>query len=79
MEVYTYVLRTGRAPEGYVGGRVWENREHRLPPGGHYQEYDVNPKVRGKNRGPERIVVDRTAGRGWYTPDHYNTFTPLTR
>ena len=75
--VYRYVLQHGQAPQGYVGGRTWENREHRLPPGGEYHEYDVNPKVRGVNRGAERIIVDLRARKGWYTADHYRTFTPI--
>ncbi|MEO7860306.1 MAG: ribonuclease domain-containing protein, partial [Nitrospirales bacterium] len=32
------------------------HRERRLPPG-HYREYDVNPKVRGRSRDAERIVI----------------------
>jgi guanyl-specific ribonuclease Sa len=76
-EVFAYVLRNGRPPRGYVGDRVWQNREHRLPAGGDYREYDVHPKIRGVNRGPERIIVDRTAGKGWYTGDHYRTFIPI--
>jgi ribonuclease T1 len=73
-EVLRHVRETGEAPEGYVGGRVFENRERNLPLGGHYHEYDVNPKVKGKNRGPERLVVDEASGKAWYTPDHYRTF-----
>jgi ribonuclease T1 len=76
-DVFTYVMKNGRAPVGYVGGRVWQNREHRLPAGGDYREYDVHAKVRGVNRGAERIIVDRPAGRGWYTGDHYRTFIPI--
>jgi ribonuclease T1 len=76
-EVFAYVLKNGRAPRGYVGDRVWQNREHRLPAGGDYREYDVHPKIRGVNRGPERIIVDRSAGKGWYTGDHYRTFIPI--
>lgn len=76
-EVFAYVIRNGRPPRGYVGDRVWQNREHRLPAGGDYREYDVHPKIRGVNRGPERIIVDRTAGKGWYTADHYRTFMPI--
>ena len=76
-EVFAYVMRNGRPPRGYVGDRVWQNREHRLPAGGDYREYDVHPKIRGVNRGPERIIVDRTAGKGWYTGDHYRTFIPI--
>jgi guanyl-specific ribonuclease Sa len=76
-EVFAYVLKNGRAPHGYVGDRVWHNRERRLPPGVDYREYDVHPKIRGVNRGPERIIVDRPAGKGWYTGDHYRTFVPI--
>lgn len=70
------------APEGYVGGRTFENREKRLPLTGptgkriHYKEWDVHPKIRGKNRGPERLVTgsDQSA---WFTADHYDTFIQL--
>lgn len=79
LEVYEHILRTGRAPEGYVGGRVWKNREHRLPSGGHYREYDIHPKVRGKNRGAQRIIVEIDTKKGWYTGDHYRTFIPIQR
>jgi len=78
LDVYACVLKNGRAPRGYVGGRVWQNREHRLPRGDNYREFDVHPKVRGVNRGAERIIVDMQTGKGWYTADHYRTFTPLT-
>ncbi len=74
LEVLRHVQETGKPPEGYVGGRVFENREGYLPPGGRYHEYDVNPKVKGKNRGPERLVIDQASGKAWYTPDHYRTF-----
>ncbi len=77
VEVYRYVLANGRAPEGYVGGRRWENRERRLPLYGSYREYDVNPKVHGVNRGAERIIVETRSGKGWYTGDHYRTFVPI--
>jgi ribonuclease T1 len=74
LEVFRHVRETGRPPEGYVGGRVWQNRERNLPLEGQYREYDVNPKLPGKNRGPERLVIDETSGNAWYTPDHYRTF-----
>jgi guanyl-specific ribonuclease Sa len=77
LEVYRHVLATGRAPAGYVGGRLWHNREHSLPPGGRYREFDVHPRVRGHNRGPERVIVDDATRRGWYTADHYRTFLPI--
>lgn len=79
IEVYQYVLSHHSAPSGHVGGRIWRNREKNLPPGGNYHEFDVNPKVRGRNRGAERIVVDYTTGKGWYTRDHYRTFILIPR
>lgn len=68
--------RGGEPPTGYVGGRRFENRERRLPPG-RYREYDVNPRVRGRDRGPERLVIEGRTGRAYYTPDHYRTFIPI--
>ena len=68
--------RGGAPPPGYVGGREFQNRERRLPPG-RYREYDVHPRVPGRDRGPERLVIDRATGRAYYTADHYRTFVPL--
>ena len=68
--------RHGDPLPGYVGGREFHNREHRLPPG-HYHEYDVNPKIRGRSRDAERIVIEQDSGRAYYSGDHYRTFTPL--
>ena len=67
----------GKALPGYIGGRVFQNRERRLPPG-HYREYDVSPKVRGRSRDAERIVIEQDTGRAYYTGNHYRTFIPLT-
>ncbi|WP_367865356.1 ribonuclease domain-containing protein [Pedobacter sp. WC2423] len=39
-----------------------------------YKEYDVNPKVKGQNRGAERIIIGADGTR-YYTGDHYKTFT----
>ena len=68
--------RGGEPPPGHVGGRVFGNRERRLPPGD-YREYDVNPKLRGRPRDAERIVVEQRTGKAYYTGDHYRTFVPL--
>lgn len=68
--------RGGEPLVGYVGGRAFHNRERRLPDG-RYREYDVYPRVPGRDRGPERLVVERTTGRAYYTRDHYRTFVPL--
>ena len=69
-----YVAKNGRAPQGYVGGTVFQNREGLLPQGTAYKEYDVNPKVSGQNRGAERIVIGSDGSR-YYTGDHYASFT----
>jgi len=68
--------RGGEPPSGYVGGRAFQNRERKLPRG-HYREYDVHPKRPGKNRGTERIVIERRTGKAYYTGDHYRTFVPM--
>src|SRR5215471_6514695 len=68
--------RNGEPLPGYVGGRVFGNRERRLPRGD-YREYDVNPKRPGKNRGTERIVIEQRTGKAYYSRDHYETFTPM--
>ena len=61
------VDETGKAPEGYKGGRSYENdgREGtQLLPGTDangdpiaYREWDVNPHQKGVDRGAERIVT----------------------
>ena len=68
--------RHGDPLPGYIGGREFQNREHRLPPG-HYHEYDVNSKIRGRSRDAERIVIEQDTGRAYYSSDHYRTFIPL--
>lgn len=70
--------RHGEPLPGYIGVREFQNRERRLPPG-HYHEYDVNPKIRGRSRDAERIVVEQDTGRAYYSRDHYRTFTQLNK
>jgi len=80
--VLEHIDKYGRAPKGYVGGRTFGNRERRLPRRDQagkpirYQEWDVNPKIRGKNRGAERLVTG-SDGTAYYTPDHYKTFIKI--
>lgn len=82
LENLQFIRSNGHAPEGYVGGREFQNREKRLPqkkPDGkkiRYSEWDVHPKEQGKNRGPERLVTgsDHSA---YYTKDHYKTFLKI--
>lgn len=81
-KVLAYVKAHGEAPPGTEGGRRFGNYEHRLPERDaqgralHYQEWDVQLKVRGRNRGAERLVTG-SDGRAWYTGDHYRTFTEV--
>lgn len=69
----------GQAPTDYKGGTQFKNYEERLPNMTRngdaimYTEYDVNPYVKGVNRGAERLVVD-FYGRSYITFDHYQTF-----
>ena len=70
--------RNGAAPQGYRGGKTYRNipvneGDQLLPEGVNYKEYDINPYVRGQNRGAERIVIGDDDSV-WYTNDHYHTF-----
>lgn len=76
--------QSANAP-GTRGGRGWDNDPRNpgeprpLPTADAsgkpitYQEWDVNPKAPGQNRGDERIVTG-SDGSAWYSPDHYGTF-----
>jgi len=68
--------RHGVPLPGYVGGKIFHNRERRLPRG-RYKEYDVNQKVPGRSRDAERLVIEQDSGKAYYTDDHYRTFLPL--
>lgn len=72
----TLQQRNGEPLPGYVGGRPFQNREGRLPPG-RYREYDVNRKISGRARDAERIVIEQNTGKAYYSGDHYRTFVPL--
>jgi hypothetical protein len=84
--VLQYIDEHNVAPPGYEGGRIFLNlgrdREQVLPrKDAHlkaitYHEWDVNPKVPGKNRGPERLVTG-SDGSAYYTADHYRTFIKI--
>lgn len=81
-EVLAYIRANDRAPEGYVGGRRFGNYEHNLPEKDNtgrkinYQEWDVNPKQQGRNRGAERLVTG-SDGKAWFTANHYNSFVEV--
>ncbi len=78
LEILTYIRINKRAPVKYVGGRIFYNREKRLPILNKnnqkigYLEWDVHEKVKGVNRGPERLITSQETA--YYTKDHYKTF-----
>ncbi|MGO3326241.1 ribonuclease domain-containing protein [Gordonia sp. (in: high G+C Gram-positive bacteria)] len=67
---------------GTHGGDAFRNSEGRLPKKTSngkkisYQEWDVNPKQRGRGRDAERIVTGSN-GSAYFTLDHYETFTAI--
>ena len=75
-----YIKIHQTAPDGYVGGRYFQNREKQLPLKTkhgtwiRYQEWDVHPQKPGTNRGPERLVTG-SDGSAWYTNNHYRSFS----
>ncbi len=80
--VLEYIRQNNAPMDGYVGGRIFGNRERNLPAKDDngrrmkYQEWDVNPKKHGKNRGTERIIT-ASNGQAFYTNDHYATFIEI--
>ena len=77
LRTLTYIRKNDQAPEGYVGGRKFFNREKKLPVirNDYYREWDVHPKREGKNRGAERLVTSKL--KAYYTRDHYNSFIEI--
>ena len=75
VKVLQYVRQNGRAPDGYVGGRTFENREGRLPANGDYREFDVDPH--NGQRNADRLIIEWNTKKAWYTGDHYQTFIPV--
>jgi ribonuclease T1 len=82
LETLKYIEEHNEAPQGYVGGREFKNFEGLLPKKADdgtklkYQEWDVHPKVNGKNRGAERLVTSSN-DHAYFTADHYKSFTKI--
>jgi guanyl-specific ribonuclease Sa len=80
--VRDYVRKHHKAMPNYVGGRIFKNLEQRLPKIDQnrqkirYQEWDVNRKSKGKNRGKERLITG-SDNKDYYTKDHYKSFELL--
>jgi len=60
----------------FAGGR-FSNFEGQLPAGATYHEYDVYPRTQGAPRDAYRIVVNRSTGTTWFSPNHYTDFYRL--
>ena len=78
VDVANYVENhNGTPPNGYKGGKPFSNDGRNggqiLPQNTTYKEYDINPFVKGQNRGSERIVLGSDKSR-WYTWNHYKNF-----
>lgn len=82
MEVLAFVEEHHDAPQGYVGGRTFQNREQILPKINakglkiNYQEWDVHKKEAGKNRGAERLITSDDH-HAYYTSNHYKSFIKI--
>jgi RHS repeat-associated protein len=63
------------ANDGRDGGQVLQSKDSNGNPIT-YKEYDINPKVEGKNRGTERVVIG-SDNKSYYTDDHYKTFKEI--
>lgn len=79
VRVLERVESKGAPLPGYKGGSMYENSNGLLPRGNGvtYREWDVNPNVKGVDRGAERIVTG-SDGRAYYTNDHYQSFTQFS-
>ncbi|WP_308195624.1 ribonuclease domain-containing protein [Dactylosporangium sp. AC04546] len=60
----------------FAGGRYY-NREGELPANATYYEYDVIPRNQGAARDAKRIIINRSTGATWYSPNHYTDFYRL--
>ncbi|MCP2245507.1 ribonuclease domain-containing protein [Lentzea aerocolonigenes] len=69
-----YSWPTGQC--NFAGG-TFQNREGQLPSDHRYQEFDVYPRTCNASRDAYRIVVDRTDGAVYFSPDHYANFYRL--
>ncbi|MEU7772475.1 ribonuclease domain-containing protein [Micromonospora taraxaci] len=60
----------------FAGGQFY-NYEGQLPTNATYNEYDVYPRTQGAARDAYRIVVNRSTGVTWFSPNHYTDFYRL--
>lgn len=83
-KTFEYISKNNQAPNGFIGGRIFSNREKRLIQFDDYnrrikyREWDVHPKVSGKSRGAERLITGSDSS-AYYTKDHYKTFIKIRK
>ncbi|MYQ52807.1 MULTISPECIES: polymorphic toxin-type HINT domain-containing protein [unclassified Streptomyces] len=81
-----HIDQYGTHPPGFKGGRTFKNLgrngEEKLPEFDSagspitYEEWDVNPYVKGVNRGAERLITG-SDGSARYTTDHYTSYVQI--
>jgi ribonuclease T1 len=78
LDQYVKAIRQGRRPPNVTGGKIFENVDLELPvkPRDHYREYDVEPTVKGKDRGKLRLVLGR-GGEIYISGNHYRDFRQI--
>ncbi len=71
-------IRQRRIPPNVTGGSIFANATQDLPvrPHGYYHEYDVEPAIKGKDRGKLRIVLGN-GGEVFVTGNHYRDFRQI--
>lgn len=76
------VVEKGSPLPGYKGGAQFRNSQGRLPGADgsgsplSFREWDVNPFVKGVDRGAERPVTGND-GSAFFTRDHYSSFVQI--
>jgi ribonuclease T1 len=60
----------------FAGGQYY-NYEGELPANATYYEYDVYPRTQGAARDAYRIIVNKSSGTTWFSPNHYTDFYRL--
>jgi guanyl-specific ribonuclease Sa len=81
-DVLARIDAKGAPMPGYKGGSEFLNVQGRLPSGDaanasiSYREWDVNPYVKGIDRGAERLVTGND-GSAYFTSDHYDSFVTM--
>ncbi|MFC0626017.1 SpvB/TcaC N-terminal domain-containing protein [Kribbella deserti] len=94
--VLNMIREKGHKPHGYTGGQVFSNagadprtgkpsamlpKQTASGAAITYREWDVNPHVKGVDRGGHRLVTGSIDGKtvhsAYYTADHYDTFREI--